>query len=181
MLEPFKLSDLKEKKVNDAFLALLDVVSTETDAFYAGAYESFPLGDVLYDLDRSPMAGVIDKDTFRKSFFALHNIFTRPGTFEFYMDVFRAVWGQDVDVTFTVPAAGKLEIEIDALSAQLDDFIAREIVDNQYVYDEVIETDSGDNIAFQGNQGLKTQDQAEKLIFELYPAGVYTTITLTIS
>lgn len=181
MLQPFKINDAKEKKVTDAFLSLLNLISAETDNFYSGAYESAPLGDVLFELNRSPMAGVIDKDTFRKSFFALHNIFTRPGTFEFYMDVFRAVWGVDVVVDFTIPAAGKLEIEIDALSAQLDDFLARTIVDNEYVYDEVIETDTGDNIAFQGNQGLKTQDQAEKLIFELYPAGVYTTITLTIS
>lgn len=181
MLQAFKQNDAKEKKVTDAFLSLLDLISVETDKFYTGAYEAAPLGDVLFELDRSPMSGVVDKDTFRKSFFALHNIFTRPGTLEFYMDVFRAVWGADVDVTFTIPAAGKLEIEIDALSAQLDDFIARTIVDNEYIYDEVIETDTGDNIAFQGTQGLRTQDQAEKLIFELYPAGIYTTITLTIS
>ena len=179
-MQAFKETDEIEKKVRDILLPLLTVTSNEKTEMYNGAYTAYPLGDVLYDLMRSPLARNMSKESFRTSFFAIHELFTRPGTFEFYMDVFRAVFGDDVDVEFTVPAPGKLLINVEALDIVNDLFMARSIVDNQYVQDEVID-EVGDNIVFQGTQGLKTQREVEALIYELYPAGLWVQTTLVIT
>jgi hypothetical protein len=176
-LQAFKQNDLIEAKVRDAFLPILDILGIDRDSFYDGAYESYVLGDVIYELKASPLAGPINQEIFRQSFFAIHDFFTFPGTFEFYLKVFRAVWGVDVGVEFLVPAPGKLIINIQALTVQVNLLVARRIVNNAYVYDQVI-THDGNNIGTQGKMGLKTQAEADALIKELYPAGLWVELNL---
>jgi len=178
-LQAFKPNDLIEPKVRDALIGFSDLRDSELDEFFEGAYECYVLGDVLY-LTGHPMSGVIQQDVFRMSFPSIHQLFTRPGTFEFYLEVFRAVWGEDVVVEFDVPDPGKLLINIDSLALILFDALAREIIDNAYVFHEIM-TDAGDNLAFQGSQGIKTQEEAEALVNEFRPAGIWTETTLTIS
>ncbi len=177
--QPFKLNDEKEEKVRDAALPVLTLLGNERDAFYAGAFEAFPLGGVLFDLRRAPLAGAISRENYIQCFFAIYDLFTRPGTFEFYLALFRAIWGPDVEVEFTIPAPGQLGINISALTVQLYNFVARDIVDNAYVYDEVVDQD-GDNIVFQVNAGIKTQSETDALLRELHPYGIYVTSTLTV-
>ena len=178
-LQAFKDNDLIEPKVRDAILPFLNLRDSELDEFFLGAYECYVLGDVMY-LTGHPMSGVIPQDVFRMSFPSIHQLFTRPGTFEFYLDVFRAVWGEDVAITFTVPAPGKLEIDIAALTVTPYTALFREIVDNAYVFTEWVDH-VGDNIIFQGSQGIKTQAEAEALVNEFRPAGIWAVTTLTIT
>lgn len=179
-LQAFKQNDVVEKKVTDAFLTFPNLREANLNEFYEGAYDCFLLGDVLFALKRDPMAGVVTQETFRSSFFAIHQLFTRPGTFEFYLEVFRAVWGNDVAVQFVVPEPGKLLINVEALTIQLEDWLVRRIEDGVYVYEELID-EEGDNIVFQGTQGIKTQSEAEALVNELYPAGLWVETTLIIA
>src|SRR5690606_40936008 len=102
-MQAFKETDEKEEKVVATAFPVLDLISNDRTDFFDGAYEAFPLGDVLFDLNRDPLAGVVTREIFRSSFFAIHQLFTRPGTFEFYLDVFRAVWGDGVEVEFSIP------------------------------------------------------------------------------
>ncbi len=178
-LQAFKETDLVEPKVRDAILPFSNLRDSELDEFFLGAYECFILGDVLY-LTGHPLSGVIQQDVFRMSFPAIHELFTRPGTFEFYLDVFRSVWGEDVEIEFMVPAPGVLQINIDALVVIEYTALFREIVDNVYVFSEWVD-DEGDNIIFQGTQGIKTQEEAEALVNEFRPAGIWTETTLSIS
>jgi hypothetical protein len=179
-LQPFKQNDLIEQKVKDAFISILTLLGGDRDTFYEGSYTSYALGDLIYDLGASPLVGPITQDIFRTSFFIIHDFFTRPGTFEFYLQVFRAVWGDDVDVEFLVPAPGKLLINIHALSVSVDDLLARRIDNNVYFYDEVL--DHEDNIiSVQGKKGIKTQSEADALIRELHPAGLWVVLTLDIT
>lgn len=179
-LQAFKDNDLTEAKVRDAVLPFPNLRDSELDLFYAGAYTCFSFGDVLYLTKRDPMAGVITQDVFRMAFPQIHQLFTRPGTFEFYLEVFKTVWGEDVVVDFTVPAPGKLLINIEALTVTDYTALARRIVDDVYVYDELIDED-GDNLIFQGSQGIKTQEEAEALVNEFYPAGLWVETTLSLS
>ena len=182
-MQAFKETDEKEEKVVATAFPVLDLISNDRTDFFDGAYEAFPLGDVLFDLDRDPLVGVITRETFRSSFFAIHQLFTRPGTFEFYLDVFRAVWGDDVEVEFSIPQPGVLQINIHALDVQLNIAVARRIVNNSYVYDEIMLQGGdydGDTLAFQGTQGIKTQNETDALISELHPAGVFVQATLDI-
>lgn len=178
--QAFKANDQTEAKVVAVFSPTLDILNTDRDAFWEGSYTCFLLGDVLYALKRDPLAGVITQDTFRQSFFAIHDLFTRPGTFEFYLTVFRAIWGDDVDVTFDVSTPGVLLINIDALSIQLYDLLARRIVDNAYV-DDTLVTEAGDTIQAAVSSGIKTQNETDALLNELYPAGLWVVTTLVVS
>ena len=65
------------------------------------------------------------------------------------------------------------------MSALNSDFLSRSIVDNAYVYDEVVDH-SGDFIAFQGVLGIKTQPELDALMIELHPDGIFVEAELEI-
>ncbi len=177
-MEYFKGDEL-ELKFYNAAAPTLDDLSADKDDFAAGAYSAAPLGDVLYESGRSPLANAIAQDIFRIAFKEIFEAFVVAGSLESYLTVFRKIFGEDVDVTFTIPALGKLLIDIEADEAELTNFVAKEIVDNDYQLNEVID-DEDDNIAFQTIKGFESQYELEQMLFELVPAGIYTEITLTI-
>ncbi len=176
-LQQFKETDTVEARVTQCFVPTLDTLGDSLDDFFVGAWEAYPLGEVLYDTARSPMAGPVTRQVFRTSFFAIHDLFTRPGTFEFYMDVFKAIWGDDVVVDFVVPDPGELEINIEALQVEDYEALARRVEDNVYVFDEIVDED-GDNLIFRDTKGIKTQPEIDQLMTEIAPAGIFCTTTL---
>ncbi len=74
--------DETEVKIVDAGTEVLDNVSMQKDLFYEGAYEAAPLGDVLYESERSPLANAISQDIFRDSFAEIFEAFIVSGSFE---------------------------------------------------------------------------------------------------
>lgn len=177
-MQYFKGDDI-EKKFDQISSGILDTLSLDRTEFFQEAYECFVLGEVIWDSGRSPLANAIPREVFREAFSALFNSFTFAGTFESYLTVFKAVFGDDVVVEFVVPGPGELNINIVAAGVQLSDFIARYIEDNAYIFDEIID-EEGDNIAFQSFKGLESQYELEQMLFEMVPAGIYTEINLTI-
>lgn len=179
MTQFFKSNDELEQKVYSAFSPSTDAMGDELDDFYDSANETYPLGDALYILERDPMAGVILPETFRESFPEIHDQFTRPGVFEFYLNVLSKIWGETADIEFSVPAPGKLNINIEALTLELLTFSARKIEDNTYIFEDIL-TQSGDTLVFQGTQGIKDQREADALIREIAPQGIYTQVILEV-
>lgn len=179
-MQAFKENDELEKKVTNIFKPLLNGLLTDKFDFQSNAFRSYPLGDVLFDTERSPLAGAISKDVFRESFFAIHDLFTRPGTFEFYLNVFRAIFGNDVDVEFEVPAPGKLNINVQSNSLVLDFLQARRIESGEYVYYDLITQPEGDNLVAQVPKGPKTQSEIDAIMIELTPHGILVNTTLTV-
>lgn len=179
-LQSFKANDVIEPRVAGCFLPVLEDLEDERDAMYADAYNAAPLGDVLFELGRDPLVGVITAEIYRDSFPAIHELFTRPATFEYYLTVFRAIFGENVNVTFTVPAPGKLLINADALDPETFRLLARKIVNNSYLYNLIVTSDTADHITAIGTQGIKTQNEMNALIFELSVAGIWTVCTLTL-
>lgn len=175
----FFKNDEKEIKIVQAGDAPFDLKGLELDAFFEGCYEAFPLGDLLWENNRSPLANAILQSIFRESFPEIIGAFVVAGSFESYLSVFRKIFGDDVEVTFTVPDPGKLQIDIVAAGFELSEFIARRIENNAYVFDEIVD-EEGDNIVFQTIKGFQTQYELEQMLFEMVPAGIYTEITLTV-
>lgn len=171
--------DETEVKMANCAAPILDICSDDKDDFLAGAYESGPLGDVIYEGGRSPLSNAIDQTIFRASFKQIFDAFVVSGSFESYITVFQKIFGDDVVIEFTVPAPGKLNIDIEAAGVELADLLAREIIDDEYVFYEVID-DEGDNIALQTVKGFQSQYELEQMLHELVPAGIYTEITLTL-
>lgn len=177
-MQRFKGDALEEKMIASG-IGAFEGVDLEKDTFYQDAYESMPLGDIIYLDNRSPLANAIPQDIFRQSFNEIFTSFQSAGTFESYILVFKKIFGDTVGIDFTVPAPGKLVIDIEADGIELSNFVARYIEDNAYVYEEVID-EEGDNIAFQTIKGFQSQYELEQMLFEMVPAGIFTEINLTI-
>lgn len=178
MAQLFK-GDSEELKYYYSGKPIADALSQQKTLFYDDAYNCFKLGELLYDNALAPLANAIPRDIFKDTFTSVFDAFVVAGTFESYLTIFRKVFGDDVEVVFTVPAAGKLNIDITATGIVYNNFVARSILDNEYVFDQIVD-DEGDNIVFQGVKGFESQYELEQMLFELVPAGIYTEITLTL-
>lgn len=175
----FYKGDETELKFYESGNGVFEQINAQKDLFYDQAYSAFDLGGVIYDLKASPLSNAIKRETFREAFKEIFEAFQNSGTFESYINIFTKIFGETVVIDFTVPAPGKLNIDITADGVLLYDFAAREIVDNEYVFDEVIDNED-DNIVFQTIKGFTSQYELETMLFELVPGGIYTTISLTV-
>mgnify|MGYP003395307333 CR=1 FL=1 len=178
-MQSFKNGDVLEKKFENSAAPVLNQLSIDKNQFLAGCQECGPLGDMIFESKRAPLSNAIKQSIYRTSFKEIFDAFIGVGTAEAYLTVFRKIFGINVAVTFTVPAAGKLNIDIVAAGVEISTFVARYIEDNVYLFDDVIDTDLN-NIVFQGIKGFQTQYELEKMLFEMVPGGIFTTITLTL-
>lgn len=178
-MQKFKETDLLEDRMINVVRPLLELLSEQKDTFYNEAFLAAPLGEVIFDLEAAPLTNAIRREIFRDAFQEIFEAFIAGGTFETYITVFKKIFGTDVVIDFTVPAPGKLIIDIEAEGVVLSDFIARYIEDNAYIFDEVID-DEGDNIAFQTVKGFQSQYELELMLFEMVSGGIYTEISLTL-
>lgn len=178
-MQYFKGDDT-EVKFYESGKPILDLLSSAKDEFFDQAYACFALGELLYDLNLSPLANAIERNIFRESFSVIFEAFTLAGSFESYLTVFRNIFGDDVVVEFTVPAPGKLEINIEAQGVQLYDIMVRRIVGGAYVLDELVD-EVNDNIVARLPKGFQTEYEVMQMLYEMVPDGVFTTVSLTIA
>lgn len=177
-MQYFKGDDT-EKKYVEAFASILENIAIQRDLFNVDAYQACPLGDLLWEDMRAPLAKAIKKEIFRKAFGELVEAFFEVGTFEAYLTVFQKIFGDDVGVEFTVPGPGQLKIVIAAAGFDLSDLAARRIEGGEYSFDELVD-DEGDNIIVQTIIGFQSQYELEQMLFEMVPAGIFTDIDLTV-
>lgn len=175
----FKNGDELEQKSYSSGKPAVDNIDLDLSEFYESAYTTGPLGDVLYDTGRAPLANAIDRNIYRTTFNELFDAFSKVGTFEAYLTVFRKIFGNDVDVDFTVPSPGTLNIDIIAAGVELSDFVARRIENNEYVFDNVVDHEEN-QIVFQTVKGFTSQYELEQMLYEMVPDGIYTEISLTV-
>ena len=175
----FFKGDSEELKYYESGRTILETLSGQKNEFFDECYGCFVLGELLYDNNYAPLANAIPRDIFRESFETLFESFLTAGSFESYLTVFKNIFGDSVEVTFTVPAPGKLQISIVATGLETYGMTIREIVDNVYEY-FTLNDDEGDRIVLQAVKGFESQYELEQMLFEMVPAGIYTEITLTV-
>lgn len=178
MAQYFK-GDATEKKYYESGRSIARNLSNQKTEFFDNAYGCFVLGELLYDNDYAPLANAIPREIFRESFETIFDSFLIAGSFEAYLIVFRNIFGDDVEVEFTVPAPGKLQIDITATGLAIYGTIVRQIVDDAYEYFTLTDNE-GDRIVLQGVKGFETQYELEQMLFEMVPAGIFTDINLTV-
>lgn len=171
--------DADEIKFVNTGANLFNQIEQEKDDFFDGAYACFVLGEILHDSGRVPLANAIPRSIFRESFTNIFDAFLEAGTFEGYLTVFRDIFGETVDVTFTVPAPGRLQIDIVADGIVEENLIGREIVADEFVNSEILDQTS-DNIVGSLIKGFNSQYELEVMLNEMVPAGIFTEISLTL-
>lgn len=172
--------DATELKMVASGTEIMDLYSAQKDEFFDGAYACSVLGELLYDNALAPLANAIDRTIFIDLFSTIFDAFVSAGTFESYISVFKNIFGDDVLVDFTVPAAGRLQIGIEATGVLLATRLARIIESGVYVYYERLDSDNNTRMA-SIPKGFQTQYEAEQMLFELVPGGIFTEISLTIT
>lgn len=177
--DQFYKGDDTERKFYGSAAPIISNLETAKDEFFEYAYQTYKLGEVLYDSGRAPLANAIPRDIFREAFATIFDSFLEAGSFETYLSVFRNIFGDDVQVTFTVSAPGKLKIDIIAAGLALFDLIGRSIQNDVYVLDNIVDYDNN-QVVGQSIKGFETQYEVEQMLFEMVPAGIFTQITLTV-
>lgn len=172
--------DAKELMMIGAGLPAMTTVGASLDDFFEDAYETVPLGEMLFDNNFAPLANAIRRDIFARSFKQIFEAFQNSGTFEAYLIVFRKIFGEDVEVTFEVPDPGKLNIAILSTNTEESVFVARQVVSNAFEYNPVITQDGIDTLVFSSILGFTSEYELQTMLFEMVPAGIFTNITLTI-
>ena len=175
----FFKGDANEVKMDSVVAEISENLSLQKDLLFEGLYTTFPLGEVIYNSQRSPLSKAIDFEIFRASFNEIFAGFTSAGSFESYISVFKKIFGNTATIEFTVPAPGKLNIDIVATEVELSNLAPRYIENNAYVFEDMI-TQGGDEIMLQTIKGFQSQYELEQMLFEMVPAGIFTDISLTI-
>ncbi len=170
-IKQFKATDTQAVKVDTAISQMTSAIQSDRSALKTNCLDCYVLGDVLYTLNAHPLASVLTQEIFRVSMRAITEFFKKPGTFEFYLSVFRAIWGEDVSVEFTIPFPGKLVINIDAASITNYTLQARIIELGVYNFYDLLTTDTADNIVVRDQTGIKTQAEVDNMMRELNPRG----------
>jgi hypothetical protein len=177
-MQAFK-GDAIEQKMTAAFSVPLTLMDESLDEFFDGLYSCVPMGEFLYDNRFVTITHVMDREVFSDVFSEIFQSWGFPGTFNSYILIFKKIFGDDTEIVFTVPDPGRLQIDITANNLALFFFISQEIVDNEYVFSNMVD-DEGDNILFDGIPGIQSEDELQKIINIMAVDGIFLEVTLTL-
>lgn len=178
-MEPqfFKESDSNEAKMYAVGASVFDPISADLDDFLENGFDSAPFLLMLYDEGRAPYYARIPRAAFVAFIKEALSRFPVIGSFESYIFILKAVFGENSESRFEVTTPGKLLITVDATPNSEYEFIGREFVDGAYT--EFTMTDYvDDTIIFRGFSGIATVEELELLFSEIVPTGITPEITL---
>lgn len=178
MTQKFK-GDILELQVEAAAQPAFDSVRIGLDDFYDGGYQASDFLLMLYDQGRMPFSERVPRDSF-VAFIkqALPNAQV-TGTFESYLFIIKAIFGELSEVLFDVPGPGKLSMLVNASDVIEFDFEGREFVDGAFET-FTIETSDDEGLQFRAIAGINSAGQLSQLLSELIPAGIFPAITLDV-
>ncbi len=176
-MQNFK-GDAKELKMQAVAGSILDTTDIALDEFYLSGFDCDAFILTLYDDNRMPFSERIPRDAFASFIKQAMSQFPFTGTFESYLFILRGIFGSESEIFFDVPSPGNLEIEVNAVSALEFDFVARELVDSEYVFYNMVDYDDN-QLVFRGIAGIETASELELLFSEIMPAGINPDIGLT--
>lgn len=169
--------DASELKMRASAEPAFDLTGQALDQFYESGAESSAFLLMLYDEGRMPFSNRINREvfvTFIKQ--ALAN-YPSTGTFEAYLFVLREVFGAESDFLFEVPAPGKLNISVNAVSDIVFGFLVREYSDG-ILSTFTLTTSDDEELLFRGLSGIENEHQFNLLFSEIMPAGIFPTLSL---
>lgn len=176
MTQKFKGDDT-ELKMEAAARTAFDVCSVSLDEFNAGAFSAADFLLMLYDEGRAPFSDRVPRDSFVEFMREAIGSFQFTGTFDNYLFIIEAVFGEGSTVLFDVPDPGKIEMLVNASSSYEFTLQVRSFVDGAYQVFDLVDQD-GNNIAGSGISGIDSEYKLNLLLSELTPAGISPDVTL---
>lgn len=169
--------DATELKFEAAAKQAFDVAEIGRDDYFANGYDSSPFLLMLYDEGRMPFSDRVGRDSFVAFYREALANFPFTGSFESYIFILQAIFGEGSGVDFDVPAAGKLEILVNAAASIESEFVAPQVEDGEVVEYNMVDH-LGNQLTFAGISGIDSEYELELLLSELIPAGIFPSITL---
>lgn len=141
---------------------------------YEQAYNTYKLGEIIYDNKLAYIVEVIPRDIFIRNFNQIFDMWSLGGNYESYIYIFKQIFGPDTDISFERlrPGALKINIETDRNSvfAWIDNFAKR----------RRIKTREGKQILLRQGLGINDFYQVEGVLNSLKPAGIFLQVNLII-
>lgn len=155
-----------------------DLCSASLDSFYDGSLTASPFLLMLYDQGRMPFSERVPRDSFVAFLSQALAYFPFTGTFESYLFILQAVFGDGSGVQFDVPGPGQISMLVNAASSLEFSFAATEFVDGAFVDSDLVSWD-GEILIFTSVSGINSQYALSQLMAELIPAGIFPSLTLS--
>lgn len=174
LTEKFKGDDT-ELKFDATFAAVFDQTSVAKDQFLSQGFDASPFILMLYGERRIPFSERVKQEAFVEFYKEVLKRFPFVGTFDSYIFILTAIFGAASEITFDVTGPGVLEIDVNADSTLVFDFIGRDELGDTF---EMID-DVGNILEFRGLAGIETVAELELLFSEIMPAGISPHISLS--
>ena len=113
MTQYFK-GDSNELAIEAAGVAAFDACSVELDSFFENCYEAADFLLMLYDAGRMPFSQRVGRDDFVTFLNKAMPNFPVTGTFESYILLLSAIFGEQSFIDFDVTDPGKVSILVNA-------------------------------------------------------------------
>lgn len=141
--------------------------------FFDEAYNTYGLGEIMYDPAYTDLTKAISKEVFLKSFNLIFQSFERVGTFENLISIIKVMFGNDAGIVFEKDdaAPGRLGIHISQKKINDSYWITKNDA-NRLI------TAEGDYLVFNEFLNEIYLDELKKLFAQLVPAGINFTITV---
>lgn len=150
IIEKFKDTDALEDRVNNVFNEKLTTIDAQLSLLFNDAFNCQKLGEAIYKNGFDPVVAVLPEGVYKRSFKSFHDMSDTPATFDYFLKFFSDVFLSEEDslfaITFDIPFAGKLIINVNASipsTGQLKDESG-----------DFLKTQAGDNLAFRTVQKL---------------------------
>jgi hypothetical protein len=170
--------DSFELQMEEAAKPAFDFTGSQLDAFFAGCYEAGDWLLALYDSGRMPFSSRVPRASFVSFFKEALARFPSTGTFESYLFILEAIFGEGTQVLFDVPAAGKLEILVNAAAALEFDLTGAVLLpDGSKQSFQLVDSD-GDQILARGISGIDSEAALNQLLAEIIPLGIFPDVAL---
>jgi hypothetical protein len=169
--------DATEMKFDEAGKPAMDVCGVALSQYYNQAYDAETFLLMLYDEGRMPFGSKIPRDAFVSFIRQAIPNFPRTGTFQMLIFLIKEIFGEVTEVLFTVPAPGRLQIEINAAAVIEFNAIHHKVINGIEEVGNIVDAD-GNLLTFVGISGIDTEYDFNQVFSEIFPAGIVPEITL---
>lgn len=174
MTQKYK-GDALELKFDEAGKPAMAICGAALDDYYENAYSAQEFLLMLYDQGRMPFGSKIPRDDFVRFIIEAIPGFAVTGTFRMMIFLFKSLFGELTDIIFTVPAPGRLQVDVNA--STLLEFNAI-FVEQDGETGNIIDH-TGNELVFSAVSGIDTQYEFNQIMSEIFPAGIYPEVTLS--
>ena len=164
------INDEIHRAVHDIALTVKE--QTELDElviWISDAYKNHQLGQMLHESNSFELGAYLKEAFIREKYDLVVEAFAHLGTYEAYILLLKATFGEDITIVFTNPSAGVLNVTVDNYGVDGDN-LTTQVPDN-------LTTQVPENLVTRKIDSLLSPKEMELLLQQMVPEGIFATFT----